>query len=127
MLTLTTTLYERLGGITGITRLVDDVVSFHLNNPLIKARYLPLTENPEHFARIRQHTINFFCAGSGGPQVYGGKGMVGAHKGMNVSEQEFIAVIDDVMEAMQKNKYGETEKRDVLAILYSMKSEIIHI
>jgi hemoglobin len=123
----TTTLYERLGEEKGITKLVDDVVDYHMHNPVIKARYLPLKENPEHLARIRQHTINFFCAGSGGSQAYGGKGMVGAHTGMNVSEQEFIAVIDDVMEAMDKNNYGATEKKDVLAILYSLKADIIRL
>lgn len=122
-----TTLYNRLGEVKGITKLVDDIVDYHMNNPVIKSRYLPLKESPEHFAMIRQHTIHFFCAGAGGPQTYGGKGMVGAHKGMNVSEQEFIAVIDDVMEAMGKNNYGETEKKDVLAILYSLKPEVIRL
>lgn len=38
-----------------------------------------------------------------------------------------MAVIDDVMEAMNKHNYGETEKKDVLAILYSLKSEIIRL
>jgi hemoglobin len=121
------TLYQRLGEAEGITKLVDDVVDKHMNNPLIKSRYLPLTEDPGRFAMIRQHTINFFCAGSGGPQSYGGRGMVGAHKGMNVSEQEFIAVIDDIMEAMDKNSYGESEKKDVLAILYFLKAEVIRL
>jgi hemoglobin len=127
MTTLTTTLYDRLGEVKGITKLVDDVVDYHMNNPAIQSRYLHLKEDPEHFARIRQHTINFFCAGAGGPQSYGGKGMVGVHTGMNVSEQEFLAVIDDIMEAMDKNNYGEMEKKDVLAILYSLKAQIIRL
>ncbi len=53
--------------------------------------------------------------------------MVGAHKGMNVSEQEFLAVIDDVMQAMEANHYKADEKKDVLAILYSLKAEIIRL
>ncbi len=124
---MTTTLYERLGAAKGITKLVDDIVDHHMNNPVINARYLPLKDNPERFAMIRQHTINFFCAGAGGPQRYDGRGMVGAHKGMNVSEQEFLAVIDDVMQAMEANHYKADEKKDVLAILYSLKAEIIRL
>lgn len=38
MTTLTTTLYERLGEVKGITKLVDDVVDYHMNNSIIKAR-----------------------------------------------------------------------------------------
>ena len=36
---MTKTLYERLGGFDGITRLVDDVVDAHFANPLIKTRF----------------------------------------------------------------------------------------
>ena len=31
-----------------------------------------------------------FCAGSGEPETYSGKDMLITHKGMNISEQEFI-------------------------------------
>lgn len=51
--------------------------------------------------------------------------MLGAHKAMNFSEQEFLDVVDDVMEGMDRNKLSENEKRDVLAILYSLKGEVI--
>ena len=67
----------------------------------------------------------FFGAGSGGPETDTGKDMMTAHKGMNISEQEYLAVIDDVMEALSKNKVSEDAVKDVLAILYSLKSQII--
>ena len=63
----------------------------------------------------------FFCAGSGGPHAYTGRDLVTAHKGMNVSEQEFIAVVDDIFLAMDKNNLGDDIKKDVLAILYSLQ------
>jgi len=53
--------------------------------------------------------------------------MVTTHKGMNISEQEFLAVIDDIMAAMDKNNLGEEEKKDVLAILYSLKEQVIRL
>ncbi len=66
---MTTTLYERLGAAKGITKLVDDIVDHHMNNPVINARYLPLKDNPERFAMIRQHTINFLCRSRRTPEV----------------------------------------------------------
>ena len=121
------TLYERLGEFNGITKLVDDVVDIHMINPSVSPRFLPLKEKPEQLAMIKNHTVNFFCAGSGGPQTYGGRDMVSTHKGMNISEQEFLAVVDDIMAAMDKNNLGEEEKKDVLAILYSLKEQVIRL
>jgi hemoglobin len=43
--------------------------------------------------------------------------MLGAHKSANVSEQEFLAAIDDIVGAMNKNGIDEESKQDILAIL----------
>lgn len=115
------TLYERLGGASGIARLVDDVMDAHLNNPLVKTRF----ENAEDLEYSKKMAREFFGAGSGGPETYSGRDMVTAHKGMNISEQEYMAVMDDILGAMDKNNLGEEEKKDVLAILYSLKDQII--
>jgi hemoglobin len=69
----------------------------------------------------------FFGAGSGGPEAYVGKDMRTAHKGMNISEQEYLTVMDDIVGALDKNKMGEDTKKDVIAILYSLKGEIIRV
>jgi hemoglobin len=120
---MTYTLYQRLGETDGIARLVDDVVAAHLANPVVKTRF----ENVEDMAKTKRVVAEFFCAGSGGPVPYAGKDMRAVHKGMNVSEQEYMAVMDDIIGAMDKNKYDEETKSDVLAILYSLKGEIIRV
>ncbi|MBM3758313.1 MAG: group 1 truncated hemoglobin [Acidobacteria bacterium] len=78
-------------------------------------------------ASLKQKATAFFCAGSGGTETYTGKDMVSAHKGMNISEQEFIAVIDDALAALDKNGVGAEERMEVLAILYSMKSQVTRL
>lgn len=117
------TLYERLGGSEVITTLVDDIVDQHLNNPLVKTRY----ENVDDMVHTKRMVVEFFTVGSGGPGTYTGKDMLSAHTGMNVSEQEFLAVVDDSLAALDKNNIGEDEKKDVLAILYSLKGDIIRV
>ena len=117
------TLYERLGGKDGIKKLVDDAVDAHLNNPIVKTRF----ENTKDIEHAKRMSVEFFCAGSGGPETYTGRDMVTTHKGMNISEQEFIAVVDDIFLAMDKNDLGDDVKKDVLAVLYSLKSEIIRV
>ena len=120
---MSTTLYERLGGADGIAKLVDDVMAAHLINPAVKTRF----ENIKDLDRAKKMAREFFCAGSGGPEPYTGKDMPTAHKGMNVSEQEYLAVTDDIVGAMDKNGIAEDAKKDVIAILYSLKGNIIRV
>lgn len=121
----TATLYERLGGEEGLITIVDDVLEAHLNNPAINARFLPYLERPEYVEQLKKHTVNFFCAGAGGPQQYGGRDMTTAHRGMNISAAEYMHAIDDIMGVMDKHGKSEETKKDVLAILYSLKGLMI--
>lgn len=121
------TLYERLGGVKGITAIVDDIVEAHMSNPGVKARFLPLKDDPKHFAEVKQHLIEFLAAGSGGPEQYTGKDMLSAHRGMNISEEEYMKVIDDILHALDKNKIDDQTRKDVLAIAYSLKDQMIRV
>jgi len=66
-------------------------------------------------------------SGTGGPQTYTGKDVLAAHKHMNIDEQELVSAIDDVMTAMTKNGYEQAEKNDILAILYSLKGDVVRV
>ncbi len=120
-----TTLFERLGGRSGISTIVDDTVDAHMKNPAVNARFLPFLQEPERLAKIKQHTIDFFIAGSGGPAVYAGKDMISAHTGMNISPAEYMHVMDDIFIALDKQSIDDNTKKDVLAILWSLKGMII--
>ena len=119
------TLFERLGGTKGISNIVDDTVENHMNNPNINARFLPFKDRPEQLNMVKNHTIDFFSAGSGGHVTYAGKDMVSAHTGMNISPAEYMHVIDDIFSALDKNSIDEDSKKDVLSILWSLKGMII--
>lgn len=120
------TLYERLGGASGISKMVDDIVEAHLNNPVVKARFLPYLDKPERVAEIKKHTCDFLGAGSGGPEEYTGRSMKESHRGMNISEAEYMAVVDDILAVMEKHGIDESARKDVLAITFTLKGEILH-
>ncbi|MCY1721441.1 group 1 truncated hemoglobin [Prolixibacteraceae bacterium Z1-6] len=119
------TLFERLGGTQGIKKIVDDAIDTHMNNPAVNARFLPYKDDPERLAQIKQHSVDFFSAGSGGPVNYTGRDMPDAHKGMNISPAEYMYVIDDIFVALDKNSIDEETKKEVLSILWSLKGMII--
>jgi len=121
---MSATLYERLGGTEGITKIASDLVDIHLANPAIATRYVNAKSDIE---AIKNGAATFFIAGTGGPGVYEGKDMISTHKGMNISETEFVSVLDDALKALDKNNIGQREKEEVLFVLYSMKNEIVAV
>jgi len=118
-------LYLRLGGPEGIASLVDDIVAAHAENPTIKARFLPILQDPARLAVIKQHTCQFFEMGGGGPAKYEGRSMGDAHRGMNISPEEYMAAIDDILLVLKKREIDQQTQNDVLAIAYSLKSDIL--
>jgi len=46
---------------------------------------------------------------------------------MNISAQEFMAVLDDALIALEKNNIGQREKEEVLFVLYSMRNDVVLI
>lgn len=113
-------LFERLGGTNGITSIANDVIDNHLANSTIATRFAN-----SDVTKIKNAAATFFITGTGGPDVYKGKDMLSAHKGMNISAVEFMAVLDDALSALKKNNIGQREQEEVLFVLYSMKSQIV--
>ena len=120
--TQTATLYDRLGQHKGITNITRTLIDNHMANPLVSIRYAG-----SDMKKVEQRVIEFFCAGAGGPESYTGKDMLATHKGMNISEQEFVAVVDDAMAALATNDIDPATRSDVLAILWSLKGEVVRV
>lgn len=118
-------LYERLGGEKGISSIINDAVTMHSETPIISARFLPYLEQPERLAEIKKHFVAFVSAGTGGPQKYTGRDMVTAHTGMNISDEEFVAVVDDLMTVLDQHKMDVQTKKDMLFISWSLKDMIV--
>lgn len=113
-------LFERLGGNEGVTAIANDVVDNHLVNAAVVNRFAA-----SDIPAIKHAAATFFITGTGGENVYKGKDMLAAHKGMNISAVEFMAVLDDALLALAKNNIAQREQEEVLYLLYSMRSEIV--
>lgn len=114
-------LYERLGGRESIHRITEDVWMNHISNPEVSPRYANSDAD-----RIKSLVTEFVCWGTGGPIKYEGKGMLAAHQSMNISHREFMAVVDDVMRALDKHCIARREQDELLGLLFSLKDQIIH-
>lgn len=119
---MTPSLYERLGATEGITRLAGDLVDNHMSNPGIATRFAN-----SDVPAMKNAAATFFIGATGGPDVYKGKDLLAAHKGMNIAASEFMAVLDDALAAMETNKVGQREQEEVLFAFYSMRSQIVMV
>ena len=119
----TVSLYERLGRFDGITRIVHDVMEAHLANPVVAPRFRAVKD----LDHAKEMAAQFFCAGCGGPEAYTGRDLLVAHQGMNISEQEYMAAMDDILGALEKNDIDPGTRGEVTAILYSLKGQIIRV
>lgn len=115
-------LYERLGGEEKIRAITTDIFDHHVQNDTVNVRYQDSDRD-----RVIQVVTEFICAGTGGPQEYTGKDMLATHRGMNINEEEYLAVVDDIMAALDKHQVGDREKQEMLMIAWSLKGEILHV
>jgi len=113
-------LYVRLGGEDGIVRLVDAWVAKLGADKKVNTRFA----NTD-MAGLKKKLVAQLCDVSGGPQDYLGKDMKTAHKGMNISETEWKAFIDDLKATMDDLKVGAVEREELLVILNPMKSNVV--
>ena len=115
-----TSLYQRLGGTEAITAVVDDFVANVAADSRINGRFA--TTN---IPRFKQLLVEQICAGSGGPCTYTGRDMKTTHAGMGITDAEFDALVEDLVQSLDKLKVPAAEKEELLGILGPMKADIV--
>ncbi len=117
--------FEKLGGAEGISVAVDEIVARHLKNEHIKHYFISFKENPEKLNQLKQNIKDFLAAGTGGNIKYAGRDMQTTHKGLNISEADFLYTIDDILFVLDAHKVDRVSRNELLATLYSMKDAVI--
>src|SRR2546426_1321085 len=113
-------LYERLGGKPAITAVVDDFIGNVAGDTRINQRFAG-TNVP----RLKTMLVDQICEASGGPCKYTGRSMRDAHAGMNITDAEFGALVEDLVKSLDKFKVPAKEKNELLGALGGMKGDIV--
>jgi hemoglobin len=114
------TLYQRLGGTPGIAAVVDDFVDNVRADPMIGKRFQGV--DIDH---TKAMLTELFCKASGGPCAYTGRSMKDTHRGMDISDAEFNAMASDMAKTLDKFKLPQRERSEVLALLNSMRGDVV--
>jgi hemoglobin len=113
-------LYDRLGGKPAITAVVDDFVGNVAGDSRINRRFAGT-----NIPRLKTMLVDQICEASGGPCKYTGRSMRDVHTGMNISDAEFGALVEDLVKSLDKFKVPATEKGELLGALGGMKGDIV--
>ena len=113
-------LYDRLGGKGAIQAVVDDFIGNVAGDTRINKRFA----NAD-IPRLKTKLVDQICEASGGPCKYTGASMMDAHRGMNVTDAEFSALVEDLVKSLDKFKVPPQEKIELLTALGGMKPQIV--
>jgi len=114
------TLFERLGGMDAITAVVDEFVNRTTTDPRIKYRFL--NTDPVNLKRL---LAEFVGKATGGSVSYTGRDMPSSHAGMELVDDEFTALVEDLVGALDKFHVPEAEKGELLGALGPLKPQIV--
>ena len=117
------TLYKRLGGREGIRGVVDDFVAFLVADPRVKDRFTKLT--PAQVEKLKTNAADQICDATGGPCSYLGKDMKAAHTGMNITEVDWNATVEDLIKALDKRNVAKKDQQELIGLLAPMKKDIV--
>ena len=113
-------LYDRLGGKPAIQAVVDDFIGNVAADSRINQRFAGT-----NIPRLKTMLVDQICEASGGPCKYTGKSMLESHRGMNISDGEFGALVEDLVKTLDKFKVPAPEKGELLTALGGMKGQIV--
>jgi hemoglobin len=119
----TKTLYERLGGYDAIAAVANDLLPRLRSDPQLGRFWAHRGE--DGIMREKQLLIDFLCTSAGGPMYYRGRDMTLVHKGMRISEGDWNVFLGHAAATLAKFQVADTEKREVVAFVQSLKKECV--
>ena len=115
------TLYQQLGGQSGLVTLMDDFMT----QLLADKRMAPFFKDVDH-KHVKAQLVAQFCEVSGGPCKLKGPDMKKAHSGFDVSKGDFNALVEVLQQSMDAQGIAFGTQNRLLARLAPMHREIIN-
>lgn len=114
------TLFDRLGGMQGIERIVAGLLWEIAEDPLV----LPLFADTD-IERFRDKLAEQLCEIADGPCRYTGDSMAEAHRHLGITPAQFNSLVDDLIRAMEREGVPVGAQNALLQRLARMHAEIV--
>jgi hemoglobin len=121
-------LWDRLGGETVLRKVVDDFVNLATSDPKVnytRGGRFPLDE--QALASTKRTALEFVSMGAGGPYAYTGRTIREIHEGMQITDAEFDAIVDDFRTAIGRSGAAPADIDAAMERVYATRSEIVEM
>jgi hemoglobin len=120
------TLYDRLGGLKGITVVVDDFINRLVSNKTLnKNPAINAGRKSSPAPYLKFQVSQLVCEASGGPCKYTGKTMKESHTHLNISEKEWNVMAKDFKKSLDKYRVPAVEQKELFDIVGKTKADIV--
>ena len=119
-------LYDRLGGLYNIAVVVDDFIDRVMGDPRLNAN--PRVDEAHHRVSpqgFKYYVTEMLCWAAGGPQTYSGRTMGDSHRHLMITDEEWVAFMEDLQQSLDKFEVPQPEQDEVTAIVESTKEAIV--
>lgn len=113
-------LFDRLGGLPAITKVVEDFVTNVGGDDRINHFFAN-----SDLTMVKALLVEQICFATGGGCEYTGRSMPESHAGMGITDDDFNALVEDLVKALDANGVPEKEKGELLGALAGLKGEIV--
>ncbi len=119
-------LYERLGGLKGITVVVDDFINrLVANKTLNKNPAIDAGRKSAPAPYLKFQVSQLVCEVTGGPCKYTGRAMKESHAHLNISEKEWGVMAGEFKKSLDKFKVPATEQKELFEVVGKTKGDIV--
>lgn len=114
------TLYQQFGERPGIEALVEDLLVRILEDPRINADFADVD-----LVNLNDRLVEQICVELDGPCTYTGRNMTESHAGLAVTEADFNALVEDLIDAMEARGIPRRAQNRLLHRLAPMHRDIV--
>lgn len=112
--------YQQFGGRPGIEALVEDLLVRILEDPRINADFADVD-----LVNLNDRLVEQICVELDGPCAYTGRNMAESHAGLAVTEADFNALVEDLIDAMDARGIPRRAQNRLLQRLAPMHRDIV--
>jgi len=113
-------LYQQLGKQEGISRLVEELLFEIAGDNRIADQFVDTDIDRLHRTLTEQ-----ICEISGGPCSYSGDDMVKVHTGLEITQADMNALVENLYTAMERLDIPVSAQNQLLALLAEMHDEVV--
>lgn len=112
-------LFDRVGRVPGVTRLIDRFYENVLKDPTMR----PYFQNVE-MRKLRRMQFEFFSAALGGPTAYSGPSMHYAHQGRHITREHFQTFVEHLFTTLQECDLSDEDRYAIIARINTYADDV---